>query len=83
MPDPLVAGGAADAQAARLADAVGFRYKYDDKSKQFAHAAVAFVLTPEGTISRYLYGVTSSRATCASPWWRPAAAGWAPPSIGC
>ncbi len=44
-------------QAARLAEAVGFRYKYDAKSKQFAHAAVAFVLTPEGTISRYLYGV--------------------------
>jgi protein SCO1 len=58
MPDPLVAGVAADAQAARLADVVGFRYKYDDKSKQFAHAAVAFVLTPEGTISRYLYGVS-------------------------
>ena len=50
VPDayPLVAGAVAEAQAARLADAVGFRYKYDD-SKQFAHAAVAFVLTPEGT----------------------------------
>jgi protein SCO1/2 len=45
-------------KAARaLADAVGFRYKYDPGSKQFAHEAVAFVLTPEGTISRYLYGV--------------------------
>jgi protein SCO1/2 len=40
-----------------LAQAVGFRYKYDEQSKQFAHSAVAFVLTPEGTISRYLYGV--------------------------
>ncbi|HEY4183766.1 MAG TPA: SCO family protein [Polyangia bacterium] len=47
-------GGAA---ARQLADAVGFRYKYDPKSKQFAHVAVAFVLTPEGVISRYLYGV--------------------------
>jgi len=43
--------------AANLAKAVGFRYKYDPQSKQFAHAAVAFVLTPEGTIARYLYGV--------------------------
>jgi len=43
--------------AASLAKAVGFRYKYDPQSKQFAHAAVAFVLSPEGTISRYLYGV--------------------------
>jgi protein SCO1/2 len=44
-------------EVARLAQSVGFRYKYDPKSRQFAHAAVAFVLTPEGKISRYLYGV--------------------------
>ena len=43
--------------AKSLAEAVGFRYKYDETSKQFAHDAVAFVLTPEGTIARYLYGV--------------------------
>jgi protein SCO1/2 len=47
-------GGAA---ARKLADAVGFRYKYDETSKQFAHDAVAFVLTPEGVVARYLYGV--------------------------
>lgn len=47
-------GGAA---ARTLADAVGFRYKYDPTSKQFAHDAVAFVLTPDGVIPRYLYGV--------------------------
>ena len=46
--------------AATLAQAVGFRYKYDPQSKQYAHAAVAFVLTPEGTIARYLYGVDFS-----------------------
>jgi len=40
-----------------LARTVGFRYKYDEQSRQFAHSAVAFVLTPEGVISRYLYGV--------------------------
>jgi protein SCO1 len=50
-----VADGGAAAQ--RLAEAVGFRYKYDPQSKQFAHDAVAFVLTPEGIVSRYLYGV--------------------------
>ena len=43
--------------ARTLADAVGFRYKYDPESKQFAHDAVAFVLSPEGVIARYLYGV--------------------------
>jgi protein SCO1/2 len=47
-------GGAA---ARALADAVGFHYKYDADSKQFAHEAVAFVLTPEGIIARYLYGI--------------------------
>ena len=47
-------GGAA---ARKLADAVGFRCKYDAQSKQFAHDAVAFVLTPEGVVARYLYGV--------------------------
>ena len=47
-----------DPEASRLlAQSVGFRYKYDEQSRQFAHSAVAFVLTPEGTISRYLYGV--------------------------
>jgi len=46
-----------DAAAKTFAEAVGFRYKYDAASKLFAHAAVAFVLTPEGKISRYLYGV--------------------------
>lgn len=46
-----------DANARTLAKAVGFKYKYDEASKQFAHAAVAFVLSPEGKIARYLYGV--------------------------
>jgi protein SCO1/2 len=47
-------GGAA---ARALADAVGFRYKYDEQSKQYAHEAVAFVVAPGGIIARYLYGV--------------------------
>jgi protein SCO1/2 len=40
-----------------LAQTVGFRYKYDPQSRQFAHTAVAFILTPDGVVSRYLYGV--------------------------
>jgi len=40
-----------------LADAVGFKYAYDKTSGQFAHDAVSFVLSPDGKISRYLYGV--------------------------
>ncbi|HEY0379415.1 MAG TPA: SCO family protein [Pyrinomonadaceae bacterium] len=42
---------------ARLTDAVGFRYNYDEKTDQFAHAAGIMVLTPEGKLSRYFYGV--------------------------
>ena len=40
-----------------LADAVGFRYKYSPDTKQYAHAAATFILTPDGRVSRYLYGV--------------------------
>ncbi len=44
----------------RLADEVGFRYAYDPASKQFAHPSGLVVLTPDGKISRYLFGVTFS-----------------------
>jgi protein SCO1/2 len=50
-------GGAA---ARALADAVGFKYKYDEQSKQFAHEAVAFLIAPGGIIARYVYGVEPS-----------------------
>jgi protein SCO1 len=40
-----------------LADTVGFHYYYDKNLKQFAHPAVVMVLSPDGRISRYLYGV--------------------------
>ncbi len=41
----------------RLADTVGFRYVYDPKSGQFAHAAGIMVLTPQGKLARYFYGL--------------------------
>jgi protein SCO1 len=44
-------------QIKQLADAVGFRYAYDPESQQYAHAAAIMVLTPEGKVSRYLYGI--------------------------
>ncbi len=40
-----------------LADAVGFHYKYDPKTDQYAHASGIMVLTPDGHISKYFYGV--------------------------
>jgi len=44
-------------QIKQLADAVGFRYAYDPDTKQFAHASAIMLLTPEGKISRYFYGI--------------------------
>ena len=43
-----------------LCNAVGFRYVYDDKTGQFAHASGVFILTPDGSLSRYLSGVQFS-----------------------
>ena len=40
-----------------LTKAVGFQYQFDAKSNQYAHATAIMVLTPQGRISRYFYGV--------------------------
>ena len=40
-----------------LADSVGFHYKYDPVNNQFAHASAIYVITPEGKIARYFYGI--------------------------
>jgi protein SCO1 len=40
-----------------LTKAVGFQYQYDPKINQYAHATAILVLTPQGRISRYFYGV--------------------------
>lgn len=45
------------ASIASLTSAVGFRYAWDEETKQFAHPAGVVVLTPEGRISRYLFGI--------------------------
>ena len=62
---PHTAGGwhfltGADASIRQLADAVGFRYEYDEAIKQYAHGAGIEVLTPSGHISRYFYGIEYS-----------------------
>jgi len=44
----------------RLTRAVGFRYTYVPEQKQFAHAAGIMVLTPQGKLARYFYGVEFS-----------------------
>jgi protein SCO1/2 len=42
----------------QLSEALGFKYTYDESTKQYAHPAVVHVITPEGSISRYLYGTS-------------------------
>lgn len=42
----------------QLADAVGFRYHYDAQTQQFIHATGIMVLTPQGRLARYFYGIT-------------------------
>ena len=46
-----------EAASKKLSDALGFNYRYDEDGKQYAHSAAIFVITPEGKISRYLYGI--------------------------
>jgi protein SCO1 len=45
------------ANIAKLTEAAGFRYHYDEATKQFAHASGIMVTTPQGKLSRYFYGV--------------------------
>jgi protein SCO1 len=40
-----------------LTRAVGFSYEYDKETDQYGHAAVIMLATPDGRVSRYLYGV--------------------------
>ena len=42
---------------AALAEQVGFRYVYDPKTDEYAHASGIMVLTPDGELSSYFYGV--------------------------
>jgi protein SCO1/2 len=42
----------------QIANEVGFRYVYDPQIQQYAHPSGVIVLTPDGKISRYIFGVT-------------------------
>ena len=42
---------------ARITDAVGFHYHYDEATRQFAHGSAIMIATPEGKLSRYFYGI--------------------------
>ena len=46
-----------EAAIRQLAASVGFRFVYDKASQQYGHASGIMVLTPEGRVSRYFYGI--------------------------
>ena len=41
----------------RLTKAAGFRYVWDAETQQFAHPTGVMVLTPDGRVARYLFGI--------------------------
>ena len=41
----------------KVTEAVGFNYTFDEQTNQFAHAGGIMVVTPEGKLSRYFYGI--------------------------
>lgn len=47
-----------DGNAKKLAEMVGYKYRWDERTQQFAHAAGIMILTPEGKVARYLYGAS-------------------------
>jgi protein SCO1 len=46
-----------EASVAALTKSVGFRYAWDEDTQQFAHASGIMVLTPDGTLAKYFYGI--------------------------
>ena len=62
-----------------LADRLGFRYRWAPGTEQFAHPAVIFVVSPDGTIARYFQGISPAPDAIAAAL-RRAASG--PPASG-
>lgn len=50
----------AQPQIKQLADAVGFHYRRDPRTRQFIHATAIMIVTPAGKIAQYYYGVEYS-----------------------
>jgi protein SCO1/2 len=46
-----------EASSKGLADAVGFHYAYDSVTNQYAHGSAIMLLTPEGRVAKYFYGI--------------------------
>jgi protein SCO1/2 len=46
-----------EASSKALGNAVGFRYSYDASTNQYVHPSAVMILTPQGNVSRYFYGI--------------------------
>ena len=44
----------------RLTETAGYRYKWDEPTSQWAHVSAIMIVTPQGRISQYLYGIEFS-----------------------
>ena len=49
-----------EANIRRVTSAAGFTYQWDEPTRQFAHVSGVLVVTPDGRLSRYFYGVEYS-----------------------
>ncbi|MGE0592206.1 MAG: SCO family protein [Vicinamibacterales bacterium] len=47
-------------QIRRVTDAAGFTYSWDERIEQYAHVSGVLVVTPQGRLSRYFYGIEYS-----------------------
>lgn len=47
-----------ESEVRRLANALGFGYRFEPRQNQYAHPAVVFLATPTGKVARYLYGIS-------------------------
>lgn len=65
--DPRTNGGwtfltGSEKNIATVADAAGFKFKYDPDQKQWAHTSLVMVVKPDGRMARYLYGFEAPAA---------------------
>jgi protein SCO1 len=49
--------GGTEAEIQRVADAIGYRFHWDERTQQYAHPGAMMILQPSGRVSRYLYGL--------------------------
>ncbi|MFZ3229062.1 MAG: SCO family protein [Pseudobdellovibrio sp.] len=46
-----------EATIKKITEQIGFKFKWNDKVSEWSHASAAIVISPDGTISRYLHGI--------------------------